>query len=395
MMAAPSATADPEALLIQARELFSRHIREISSPQLCKKPCVSVFMCTFNHASFVAQAIESVLMQKISFTIELIIIDDASTDGTREILIDYQQRYPEIIRLMLADKNLWNALPGMLALTPMAALEVVRGEFVCELDGDDHWTDPHKLTKQLVTFDQYPQITLCFHPTMVIQANGEVSRPLRAEQKVATQAKDRPRQIECMTLADDIRQVTLTDLLRRRLLFNGIYFHSSSLMFRAKVLRHLPFWVWTVLSRDYALIILSALGGPCLFLPETMSAYRIHAAGEASLGGRQLDPARDMHRFRVQLAFLQSAATSLPPSLKIWLRRECSPVHYRIASLHHQFGNRAAMRDSAWAGLREAVIPPGMNLNEVLALHMLAWCPRGVEILRRIKRLLFFWQAPR
>ena len=80
--------------------------QEISDPAvLSKNPVVSVKMITYNHEPYIPQAIEGVLMQETNFPIELIIGEDCSTDGTREIIFDYQQKYPDIIRVITSEKN--------------------------------------------------------------------------------------------------------------------------------------------------------------------------------------------------------------------------------------------------------------------------------------------------
>lgn len=111
------------------------------------KPRVSVWMTTFNHESFISTAIESVLMQQTSFRIELVIGEDCSTDRTREILLNYKKRYPELIVLVLAVKN-----QGMMRNAINTSLKCT-GEYIAILEGDDYWTDPLKLQKQVEFLD--------------------------------------------------------------------------------------------------------------------------------------------------------------------------------------------------------------------------------------------------
>ena len=103
---------------------------------------VSVCMITYNHERFIAQAVESALMQETDFDYEIVIGEDCSTDGTRQVLLDLHDRHPDRIRLLLREKNIGASHNFV------GTLEACRGEYVAFLDGDDYWTCPNKLQKQ-------------------------------------------------------------------------------------------------------------------------------------------------------------------------------------------------------------------------------------------------------
>lgn len=104
---------------------------------------LSVLMVTYNHEKFIAQAIDSVLMQETDFDFELIVGEDCSTDKTREILLNYKEKHPEIIRLVLQEENL-GAKENLGSIISLS-----RGQYIALLEGDDFWTDRHKLQKQV------------------------------------------------------------------------------------------------------------------------------------------------------------------------------------------------------------------------------------------------------
>ncbi|MBC2694057.1 MAG: glycosyltransferase [Desulfobacteraceae bacterium] len=110
---------------------------------LSKNPLVSVKMITYNHEPYIAQAIEGVLMQKTDFPIELIIGEDCSTDRTREIVLDYQKKYSDIIRLVISEHNV-----GMIK-NGLRTNKACRGKYIAFCEGDDYWIDPLKLQKQI------------------------------------------------------------------------------------------------------------------------------------------------------------------------------------------------------------------------------------------------------
>jgi glycosyltransferase involved in cell wall biosynthesis len=118
---------------------------------------VSVILLTYNHIRFIRQAVSSVLAQKTDFDFEVLIVEDCSADGTREVVIDFANRYPEKIRLQLSPVNISSNT------ILMDAIGAARGEFIAFLDGDDYWTSPHKLQKQLDFMTSHPELTLCWH----------------------------------------------------------------------------------------------------------------------------------------------------------------------------------------------------------------------------------------
>ena len=117
---------------------------------------LSVCVVTYNHEKYLAEALDSILMQEVDFPMEIQIGEDRSTDNTLAVCREYEKRYPEIVRLHVNEKNLgysWNFYRTM---------ERCRGEYVAVLDGDDFWTDPLKLKKQVDFLDTHPEYAMCF-----------------------------------------------------------------------------------------------------------------------------------------------------------------------------------------------------------------------------------------
>jgi len=209
---------------------------------------VSVCLVTYNHEAYIAQAIESVLMQETEFEFELLITEDCSTDGTRDILADYERRHPGRIRLFLSPENLCTN-----EVFSRAAREA-RGEYVAVLDGDDYWTSPLKLQKQVEFLDAHPECSMCFHNVM--RVHEDPARP------------DFPHTPE------DLPQSTgLEEILR----FN--YVAGCSPMLRRSVLESLPDGYEGMIFGDWPLYVRAAELGRIGFLPEFMGVYRIHAGG--------------------------------------------------------------------------------------------------------------------
>jgi len=129
--------------------------REISdSTALCKSPLVSVFMVTYNHASHIAKAIEGVLGQETDFPFELVIGEDCSTDGTREIVFEHQKRHPDIIRVITSQENV--GAKNNARRTQSAC----RGRYVAYCEGDDYWHHTRKLQIQVEYLEAHPEVGL-------------------------------------------------------------------------------------------------------------------------------------------------------------------------------------------------------------------------------------------
>src|SRR5690606_9560707 len=119
---------------------------------------VSVWMITYNHCAYIEQALDSVLCQETDFPFEIVIGDDCSTDGTREVLLRYASSNPARIRLILHERNV-----GMIA-NQNAVFDACSGEFIAMLEGDDYWTDSSKLQRQVDAMRENPECHVSFHP---------------------------------------------------------------------------------------------------------------------------------------------------------------------------------------------------------------------------------------
>lgn len=120
------------------------------------EPLVSVKMITYNHAPYIAQAIEGVLQQQTDFPLELVIGEDCSTDGTREIVFEYGRRYPDIIRIIASTQNL-----GAIANSRQTG-EACKGKYIAFCEGDDYWHNPRKLQRQVDCLEDHPECGLVY-----------------------------------------------------------------------------------------------------------------------------------------------------------------------------------------------------------------------------------------
>jgi glycosyltransferase involved in cell wall biosynthesis len=209
---------------------------------------VSVAIITYNHENFIAQAIESILMQVVNFDYEIIIGEDCSTDETRNIVIEYQNRFPHRIKLLLHDKNV-----GLMR-NFIQTIETCRGQYVALCEGDDYWTSPHKLQKQVDFLESHPEYVMCFHNAIVVCEDGSEEPRLYcpADQKIIP---------------------TLEDL------FQGNFIPTCSVMFCRGLFSGFPNWCYSLRMGDWPLHIFNAQHGNIRYLNEIMGVYRIHPGG--------------------------------------------------------------------------------------------------------------------
>ena len=127
---------------------------------------VSVCITTYNHEQFIAQALDGVLSQQTNFDYEILLGEDQSSDRTREIAKEYAARHPERIRLFLHDYPHDYQRNGG-AKNFVHNIKNARGKYIALLDGDDYWTSPQKLQKQVDLLEAHPECSGCFHNVLM------------------------------------------------------------------------------------------------------------------------------------------------------------------------------------------------------------------------------------
>ncbi len=215
-------------------------------------PLVAIFMVTYNHEKYIGQAIESVLMQKTNFSYKLFIGEDLSTDITREIVRKYELENPESIKVYYNDQN----LGGMNNARQIYQACFASGaEYIAMLEGDDYWTDPLKLQKQVNFLEKNNEFSCCAHYSntkyeTAINSGGQFYKA---------------------SFKND-------GVLRKNDFMAVNKFHTSSLLIRNKNIAHFlddgP-----ITLRDNPLKIKLLQFGPIKVLPFTMSTYRKNPGG--------------------------------------------------------------------------------------------------------------------
>lgn len=211
---------------------------------------VSVSVVTYQHAATARQALDGVLRQRTDFPFEVIVGDDASTDGTQRLLEEVRAEAPEVVRLILRTTN-----AGDIGLTNvMSTIDAARGEYVAFLDGDDFWTAPHKLQRQVDFLDAHPECALCAHRVEHLRSDGV--RILSPAPRGGGGTHD------------------VGALIVRN------FAPKISTVVRRSALAALPEWyrTSTLASGDWLLNVLVGRTGRVGFIDEAMAVHRLHHA---------------------------------------------------------------------------------------------------------------------
>lgn len=211
---------------------------------------VSIICLTYNHANFIGRALDSFLSQKTNFNYEIIVHDDASTDGTTDIIKEYANKSDKIVPIYQTE-NQWKKSGH---ISKRYIYPKIRGKYVAYCDGDDYWIDDNKLSTQVSIFEKDKDVTLCFHKT-------------RIEYNDAPQIE--PKLFPSEEMIPLNKNPSLSDLLK----FNFI--QTSSVMYRWKkeLIDDIP---ENILPGDWYLHLLYANIGKIFYIREVMSVYNRH-----------------------------------------------------------------------------------------------------------------------
>lgn len=207
---------------------------------------VSIICLAYNQEKFIEQTLDSFLMQKTNFNVEIIINDDASTDRTAAIIHKYTEGRPKLFRPIFQTTNQFSSGSAEFINN---MFRMARGDYIAFCEGDDFWTDPDKLQKQVDFLEAHPDYALCFHPVRVFFENGEED--------------------------DSIYPLATNGFTLKRLL-QGNFMQANSVMYRRQDYKDLA---TDIMPRDWYWHLYHAQFGKIGFINKVMSAYRRHPGG--------------------------------------------------------------------------------------------------------------------
>ncbi len=251
---------------------------------------VTIFLFVFNHIKYVAKGLDALVSQKTEYKYELVVIDDGSTDGSRELLQDYATKYPDIIRLYFSEKNKGNARAAAFALNP-----AINGSFICYLEGDDYWTSFDKIQKQVDYLKQNPDYVGCARAFEIIAEHKESS----------TQ--------EAYRITEP--SWSLEDVLAGG---KNLYCHTSTWMWRKKFETVFPDKMRNDdFAGDLMLTLFYLQYGQAGYIDEVMSCYRMTGEGKwSTLSAQEQDAANLKLLYRIDDALDNKYTTLMKERIK-------------------------------------------------------------------------------
>jgi len=208
---------------------------------------VSICCTTYNHENYIRQCLDGFVMQKTNFSFEILVHEDASTDNTSKIVKEYETHYPDLFRCVYQTENQFlkqNTLVNIL-------FRMARGKYIAMCEGDDYWTDPLKLQKQVDFLEANQDFAICFHKVEILNTLSNKTIISNKIQKSITTVKD---------------------------LALGNYIYTASNVHRNRQ-KEIPKWFFECPVGDYPLHLLNAQYGKIKFMEDIMAVYRIHNQG--------------------------------------------------------------------------------------------------------------------
>lgn len=212
---------------------------------------VSISCITYNHEKYISDAIEGFLLQKTNFQYEILIHDDASTDRTTEIIKQYEYLYPEVIKPIYQEENQYSKGVKIECINR----ERAKGKYIAICEGDDFWTDPYKLQKQIDYMESHNACTLCFHKAEIVKANKKSTGKFEGPNKPGN------------------NEYYIDSFISLG------FIPTASFVFRKNIMDNPPDWYMEAVVGDLPLSLICTYNGYAYYIDEAMSAYRTGVKG--------------------------------------------------------------------------------------------------------------------
>lgn len=283
------------------------------SKNINREIMVSIQCMAFNHEPYIRQCLDGFVMQKTNFHFEAIIHDDASTDGTSDIIREYERMYPDIIKPIYQIENQYSKHDGSIR---RALDSKTRGKYIALCEGDDYWTDPLKLQKQVDFLESHPDYSMvCNRTKLYSQRQGKYIGENYCYNKS--------------------RLVDIKDVIFR----GGLFISTCSIMLRHTVINEgFPDYIINCHVGDYPLQIFAAMKGKVYYFNDIMSVYRID--NNASWVGqrKKINIKERISTVQSEVDMLNGFANDYPQysrffkqRIKVYINKNCPNRKFTIA----------------------------------------------------------------
>ncbi len=279
-------------------------------------PELSICVTVYNHEKFITECLNSIVYQITDFNFEIVIGEDCSTDNTRNIVIEYAKKYPELIVPILYEQNQGTKqCPGKGNF--INTFYKCKGKYIVHIEGDDYLTDPNKLQIQYNYLIENPEASACFHNALVVYDDNllpfyEINKP------------------------DQKPKIFPEDLLYDKEVW---FMATASVMFRRNLIAEkFPDWFLKCKSGDIPLYCMLSSQGYVGYIPKIMSVYRKHPTGLS-----MTDIHHDLNFIKNRIFMYKSIDKYTNKKYSVYIKFILSKYYLDVAN-SMQYGNNAIYR---------------------------------------------------
>lgn len=243
-------------------EIVKENIKKWNIPQPDRDYTVLIHCTTYNHGKYIKDALEGFVMQKCSYSFCAIIIDDCSTDNNAEIIREYTEKYPDIIKPILLGEN--HMQHGILR-DPYFEKWHQAAKYIAECEGDDYWTDPLKLQKQVNFMENHPQCSMVFHNAYYEDSETHFRRGIHK-------------------IYDKSRYADMNHIMR-----DGGFIPTCSIVYRQESFKNYKEFLAGCPAGDLKHQIYAKLQGDVYYINAVMGVYRLVSTSETHQVAKNLD----------------------------------------------------------------------------------------------------------
>jgi glycosyltransferase involved in cell wall biosynthesis len=311
----------------------------------------SICCITYNHENYIADAIESFLMQKTNFNYEILIYDDASTDKTADIIREYETKYPGLIKPIYQTENQYSK--GVKTIN--FSLQRAEGKYIAICEGDDYWTDPYKLQKQVDYMEKHPECSICIHAAYRVLPD-----------KTKLKLHVRPNRGNKVFTVEEV-------------IHDNWIFATASFLYPAVFNTNRPYFYEIAPVGDYPLIIYLALQGKVYYIDEFMSAYRIDVKDSWS-SRMSSSIERRIAVYNKTIDMLDEINRYTEYKYDNTIKKTKKRNHFNILL------DQGMFKEAKEVEFKE--IYSSLNIRKKITIFLKQYCPNIVRVLINIKRKL-------
>lgn len=314
---------------------------------------VSVYLITYNHERYIRQALDSILSQKTDFAYEVIVHDDASTDGTTEIVQEYAQKYPEIIVPIIQKENQYSK---KVDIYKTFIKDNIQGKYIAGLEGDDYWCDENKLQKQVDFLESHLEYSACVHNTTILDCRTNSTKP--------------------MNIYTENRDIQLQDILENE----NHSFHVSSILYRSELDEFYPEFMEIPkgLFGDLQLRLLLFCSGGIYYFANAMSVYRYFSTGSWTSNNQDI---QDRKRIWQTIIELYQAVNEFQ-------ERKYDDIFQKYIKKYQFLYYEAANQFSKMTSDEYKELFQERSFINRLSIRFGLYFPKGYQVIKKLKNIL-------